>query len=68
MYGIIRKLMHDKYYGFITDQKGENVFFHSSGLEKTTLSFSELSEGMKVEFNVIPGDKGPRAIEIRVIQ
>ncbi len=51
---------HDrKGYGFIeTDdsEDGEDVFFHMEDV-----GGPDLEEGEEVEFDIVPGDKGPRA-------
>ena len=47
---------------------GEDVFGHVSGFQQTSQkSFNEVVEGDKVEFTVIAGPKGDRAIEIRTL-
>lgn len=66
--GNIKKLLADKFCGFIRTHDGEDFFFHKSGLEQTTLPYEELAEGMAVEFTSVPdAPKGPRAIGVRVI-
>lgn len=65
--GSIKKLVRDKGFGFIRGDDGIEYFFHRSGLEQTTLSFDELKEQSPVEFTVTEGQKGPRAIEVRVL-
>jgi cold shock CspA family protein len=72
MTGTIKRLMVDpetgrsRGYGFIKAQ-GIEYFFHHTGLQQTTKAWHELREGDRVEFTVIPGEKGPRAIEVRVL-
>lgn len=61
----------DKGYGFISSKeiKFTRIFFHWSSLVQDTLHFTELRNGMKVEFVPIElEDKGYRAIKIRVIE
>jgi cold shock CspA family protein len=53
-------------YGFIMGEDRISRFFVPTGLERTTLKFAELVTGMEVEFTHIEGERGPRAIEIRV--
>ena len=62
--GEIKKLLRERGYGFISDEHGSEVFFHSSALEG--MGFGALKEGDSVEFDVEKGPKGPRAINIRV--
>lgn len=64
--GKIKKLVRDRGFGFISDTDGREVFFHQSALVETT--FTALSEDQQVEFEVEKSDKGPRAIDIRVVQ
>lgn len=56
--GTIKKLT-DKGFGFINTGGGDELFFHSSGVEGTT--FEQLREGQKVSFSEGRGPKGPRA-------
>lgn len=68
-------------YGFLISEDHPFVkfFFHWTGLTQTTKKFPELEEGMKVKFiPIIPGsenlykegvgNRGPRAIQIEVIE
>lgn len=62
MQGII-KTKTDKGFGFIS-REGEvkDLFFHSNDLKGVT--FDELQVGDKVSFEIVNGDKGPRAQNI----
>lgn len=64
--GKIKKLVRDRGFGFISDTDGREVFFHQSSLLEA--SFSALAEDQQVEFEVEKSDKGPRAINVRVVQ
>ena len=66
MKGEIKKLLRERGYGFISAEDGTEVFFHSSALEGT--EFGTLQEGDSVEFSVERGPKGPRAVNIRMIE
>ena len=68
MDGVIKRIYPEKGYGFIKGVNAEEYFFHRSGLEMTTVRFADLGEGMEVAFQPIEGPKGPRAIEVRVIE
>ncbi|MDD5432232.1 MAG: cold shock domain-containing protein [Candidatus Omnitrophica bacterium] len=63
--GKIKKVVLDRGFGFISDTDGREVFFHKSSLigEK----FENLTEETKVEFEIEKSDKGPRAIDIKVV-
>ena len=63
MQGTIKKVVHDRGFGFIQAQDGKEIFFHRSSLQQ--LDFDTLKEGESVEFEVERGDKGPRAINLR---
>lgn len=65
--GAVRKLKQDRGFGFIAGDDGIDYFFHWSSMEKTSKDFRELEVQDRVSFLVVVGDKGPRAIQIRVI-
>ena len=62
MTGTIKKIT-DKGFGFITDMKGQEYFFHQSAVQ--SVRFDDLREGQSVEFDVGQGPKGPRAENVR---
>jgi CspA family cold shock protein len=63
--GTIVRIM-DKGYGFIkTDGMEKDLFFHSNELQNAR--FDDLKEGMKVEFEVAEGQKGPQAVKVTVL-
>ena len=64
--GKIKKLIRDRGFGFISDADGNEVFFHQTSLVET--SFDALSEDQAVEFEVEKSDKGPRAVNVHVVQ
>jgi cold shock CspA family protein len=70
--GVIKRLVTDREtgasrgFGFIRAE-GLEYFFHRSGMERTTKDWDDLREGDRVEFTPIAGDKGMRAIEVRVV-
>jgi CspA family cold shock protein len=59
--GTIKRLVRDKGFGFIADQKGMEYFFHQSACP----SFDTLREGQAVTFDAGQGPKGPRAENVR---
>jgi cold shock protein len=65
--GKIKKLVRDRGFGFIDDTDGREIFFHQSSLTGGAV-FTELQEDRKVEFDVEKSDKGPRAINIHMIE
>ena len=65
MTGKIKKVLKDKGFGFIQpDDGGEDVFFHRSSVAER-IQFDDLREGEEVQFQVKPGDKGPRAFDLK---
>ena len=63
--GKIKRLMRERGFGFITAEDGREIFFHQSELQNT--SFSDLQEEDQLEFDVVKGDKGPKAENVRKI-
>ena len=59
------KTKTDKGFGFIS-REGEtkDLFFHSNDL--VGVSFDELQVGATVEFDVVDGDKGPSAKNVKL--
>ena len=62
--GTIKRLVSDRGFGFIKGDQGE-IFFHSSEVKGVT--FEELHEGQKVEYQIGQGKKGPCATSVRVV-
>lgn len=63
MTGTIKKLVLEKGFGFIKGQSAE-YFFHRSTVRGAI--FETLTEGQRVDFDEEPGDRGPRATNVRV--
>jgi cold shock protein len=59
------KTKTDKGFGFIS-REGEtkDLFFHSNDLEGVT--YDELQEGAVVTFDVVEGEKGPSAKNVKL--
>ncbi len=64
--GKIKKLVRDRGFGFISDTDGNDVFFHQSSVVDS--KFDMLSEEQAVEFDIEKSPKGPRAINVSLIQ
>ena len=62
MNGTIRRLVAEKPFGFIRDERGQDYFFHVTSLRNC--GFEELFEGALVRFNEAGSDRGPRAGEV----
>jgi len=65
MKGTIKKIFREKGIGFITTDE-EDVFFHQTSIKFN--GFNNLQEGDVVEFSTEEGEKGPRAINMRVLE
>ena len=62
MKGTVKWFNNQKGYGFISDEEGNDVFVHFSGLNME--GFKSLDEGQEVEFDVVQGAKGPQATNV----
>ena len=62
MKGTVKWFNNQKGYGFISDEQGNDVFVHYSGLNMD--GFMSLDEGAEVEFDVVNGAKGPQATNV----
>lgn len=60
--GKVKWFSNEKGYGFIERADGEDVFVHHSDIEGE--GFKTLSSGEAVEFEVVPADKGPKALHV----
>ena len=54
-----------KGFGFITTEKGEDVFVHFSAIQSK--GFRSLAEGADVEFDLIQGPKGLQAANVTLV-
>jgi CspA family cold shock protein len=61
--GTIKRLVHDKGFGFIAESGGPEYFFHRSAC--TGINFDDLREGQAVTFEKGQGPKGPRAENVQ---
>ena len=62
--GTVKWFNNQKGYGFISDEQGNDVFVHFSGLNME--GFKSLEEGASVEFDITEGAKGPQAVNVTV--
>jgi CspA family cold shock protein len=61
--GTVKWFNAEKGFGFISQDEGGDVFVHYSGIEGG--GFRALNEGERVQFEVVPGTKGPQAKSVR---
>jgi CspA family cold shock protein len=60
------KVKTDRGFGFISrDGETKDLFFHSKDLVGVT--FDALQVGAKVEFDVVDGEKGPSAKNVKIV-
>ena len=63
--GTVKWFNDTKGFGFIESSDGQDVFVHQTEIQGE--GFRSLSEGQKVEFELTQGDKGPKAVQVKVI-
>jgi CspA family cold shock protein len=62
--GTVKWFSAEKGYGFITpDEGGKDVFVHYSAIQAE--GYRSLNEGQKVEYEVVQGQKGPQAANVK---
>ena len=60
--GTVKWFNNQKGYGFISDEQGNDIFVHFSGINSD--GFKSLEEGQAVEFDVVDRAKGPHATNV----
>jgi cold shock protein len=63
--GTVKWFNNEKGYGFITREGGPDVFVHYSAI--TGAGYRSLEEGQAVEFEIVSGQKGDQAQDVKVI-
>ena len=60
--GAVKWFDEKKGYGFIEGQDGRDIFVHFSDIQAD--GFRKLAEGETVEYELLQGQKGPRAANV----
>ncbi len=63
--GTVKWFNESKGFGFITQDNGTDVFAHFSAIQGD--GFKTLDEGQEVSFDVVEGEKGPKAENIQKV-
>ena len=63
--GVVRWFNNQKGYGFLGRDNGSDVFVHFSAIAGD--GYKSLKEGDRVEFEIVQGEKGPQATNVKVI-
>ncbi|HZK18010.1 MAG TPA: cold-shock protein [Clostridia bacterium] len=62
MQGTVKWFNPEKGYGFIEREDGGDVFVHFSAIQEE--GFKTLTEGQRVEFEIVEGARGPQAANV----
>jgi CspA family cold shock protein len=63
--GTVKWFSNEKGYGFIEREEGEDVFVHFSAIAME--GYKSLTEGQRVEFDVVQGSKGLQAANVQAV-
>ena len=63
--GTVKWFSNEKGYGFVERPEGEDVFVHFSAIAME--GYKTLTEGQRVEFEVVQGQKGLQAANVIAI-
>ena len=63
--GTVKWFNDAKGFGFITADDGQDLFVHHTDIQME--GYRTLQEGAKVQFEIVAGQKGPRAAQVTQI-
>ncbi|MBO4779700.1 MAG: cold-shock protein [Selenomonadaceae bacterium] len=61
--GKVKWFSAEKGYGFIARESGDDVFVHFSAIQSD--GYKTLDEGQEVSFDIIEGERGPQAANVK---
>lgn len=64
--GTVKWFNSEKGFGFISQPDKADVFVHYSAIQ--TKGFKTLEEGQTVTFDIVEGDRGPQASNVKVVE
>jgi len=64
--GQVKWFNEKKGYGFISQEEGDDIFVHFSGIKGE--GFRTLREGDEVEFEITEDKRGPKATNVVVVE
>jgi CspA family cold shock protein len=62
----VKWFSNEKGFGFIEREGGEDVFVHFTAIDME--GYKTLTEGQKVEFDIVQGEKGLQAANVRAAE
>ncbi|MCA1830946.1 MAG: cold-shock protein [Actinobacteria bacterium] len=66
MRGTVKWFSDEKGFGFISQENGEDVFVHFTGIAGD--GYRSLKEGQPVEFEITQGPKGSQATNVKGVE
>ncbi len=64
--GEVKRIIRERGFGFISAEDGREIFFHRNELQN--VDFDALMEGDQLEFDVVKGQKGPAATNVKKME
>jgi len=64
--GKVKRIIRERGFGFVSAEDGREIFFHRNELQN--IDFDALMEGDQLEFDVVKGQKGPAATNIKKME